>query len=234
VARKKTRLCSKCGAEIGTTERLCNSCGRDTKASNVSKAKGSEGGLPKKLEWQIGEARFQIDKRGASYTAPTKNPLATHSKEIGNLMTAYGVIKGSPGIAPVGITTLSQPNRNEKGWTTRWKDVREVKFNPEERVITLKEKWFTGGLGGGLGTLHIYCTPENYETVASACQAFQSRTPQQTVRHPKARSTQPESATMTTPPPPPPPTYTCPTCGGTLTYIQQYNRWYCYTDKKYA
>jgi sporulation protein YlmC with PRC-barrel domain len=26
----------------------------------------------------------------------------------------------------------------------------------------------------------------------------------------------------------------CPTCGAPLTYIQQYQRWYCYKDKKYA
>jgi len=25
----------------------------------------------------------------------------------------------------------------------------------------------------------------------------------------------------------------CPTCGGPLTFIPQYNRWYCYKDKKY-
>lgn len=27
---------------------------------------------------------------------------------------------------------------------------------------------------------------------------------------------------------------TCPTCGGPLTYVQQYQRWYCYKDKKYV
>ena len=27
---------------------------------------------------------------------------------------------------------------------------------------------------------------------------------------------------------------TCPICGGPLTYIQQYGRWYCYKDQKYA
>ncbi len=27
---------------------------------------------------------------------------------------------------------------------------------------------------------------------------------------------------------------TCPTCGGPLTYIQQYQRWYCYRDNKYV
>jgi hypothetical protein len=103
-------------------------------------------------------------------------------------MTAYGLIKNSPGIATVGITTMSQPNRNEKGWTVRWKDVREVKFKQEKREIMLKEKWFNGGLGGGLGTLELYCTPENYETVASACQTFQNRTPKQTTPHTKASS----------------------------------------------
>jgi hypothetical protein len=219
---------------MGTAGDLCPNCEGHTEVSSVSETKGSEGGIPKKLEWQIGEARFQVDKRGASYTAPTKNPLATHGKEIGNLMTAYGLIKNSPGITTVGMTTMSQPNRNEKGWTVRWKDVREVKSNPEQRMIMLKEKWFTGGLGGGLGTLFIYCTPENYETVASACLTFQSRTPKQTTRRPKARSSQTESATMPNPPSPPPPTYTCPTCGGQLTYIQQYNRWYCYKDKIYV
>jgi len=29
-------------------------------------------------------------------------------------------------------------------------------------------------------------------------------------------------------------TQVCPTCGGPLTYIQQYQRWYCYKDKKYV
>jgi len=36
------------------------------------------------------------------------------------------------------------------------------------------------------------------------------------------------------PPPPPPGTATCPTCGGPLTYIQQYQKWYCYKCEKYA
>jgi hypothetical protein len=36
------------------------------------------------------------------------------------------------------------------------------------------------------------------------------------------------------PPPPPPGAEVCPTCGGPLTYIPQYQRWYCYKCKKYA
>jgi hypothetical protein len=139
------------------------------------KARNRSEDMQHKFEWQIGESRFYVDKRIASYTAPTKNPLATHGKEIGTLMTAYGLVKGSPGIATVGMTKMSQRNSNEKGWIVHWKDVREVKTNPEEHVIMLKEKLFTGGLGGGLGTFHIYCTPENYEAVLSACEGFFSR-----------------------------------------------------------
>jgi len=39
----------------------------------------------------------------------------------------------------------------------------------------------------------------------------------------------------TSPPPPPTPatTPTCPTCGGALTFVQQYQRWYCPVDQKY-
>jgi hypothetical protein len=130
---------------------------------------------PKKLEWQIGDSTFYLDKRIASYTAPTKNPLATHGKELGTLMTAYGLVKGSPGIATVGVTRMSQSNSKEKGWIVHWKDVREVKADPENCVILLKEKLFTGGLGGGLGTFRICCTTENYLEVLSACQAFHNK-----------------------------------------------------------
>jgi hypothetical protein len=125
-----------------------------------------------KIEWQIGEAHYCLDKKSVSFTAPTKNPIAAHGKEAGALMTAYGLIKGSPGISTVGVTRMSQPNSKEKGWIVRWKDIREVKFNSTENLVMLKEKLFTGGLGGGLGTYRIQCTAENYQKVASACQAF--------------------------------------------------------------
>jgi hypothetical protein len=51
-----------------------------------------------------------------------------------------------------------------------------------------------------------------------------------------ARPTQATSSTSF-PLPPPPPNFTppvCPTCGNPLSYIQQYQRWYCYKDKKYV
>jgi hypothetical protein len=131
--------------------------------------------MQKKFEWHIGESRFYVDRRIASFTAPTKNPLATHGKEIGALITTYGLVKGRPGIATVGVTKMSQANSREKGWIVHWKDVREVKTDPENCAIMLKEKLFTGGLGGGLGAYHIYCTRENYAEVVSACQAFHKK-----------------------------------------------------------
>lgn len=36
------------------------------------------------------------------------------------------------------------------------------------------------------------------------------------------------------PPPPPPPAYTCPTCGRELSYIEEYQAWYCYTCQRYV
>jgi hypothetical protein len=36
------------------------------------------------------------------------------------------------------------------------------------------------------------------------------------------------------PPPPTPGAQTCPTCGGPLRYIEQYQRWYCNKEKKYV
>jgi len=37
-----------------------------------------------------------------------------------------------------------------------------------------------------------------------------------------------------TPPPPPGAAVTCPSCGGPLRYIQQYQRWYCDKEQKYV
>jgi hypothetical protein len=34
--------------------------------------------------------------------------------------------------------------------------------------------------------------------------------------------------------PPPPPQSICPTCGRPMTYVQQYNRWYCSAEQKYV
>jgi len=47
----------------------------------------------------------------------------------------------------------------------------------------------------------------------------------------KTRATQPQPTAQQ---PQQSQTPVCPTCGGPLTYIAQYQRWYCYKDKKYV
>jgi hypothetical protein len=46
---------------------------------------------------------------------------------------------------------------------------------------------------------------------------------------PPAYAAYPPGAPATAPPPP-----TCPTCGQPLTYVQQYQRWYCEKEQKYV
>jgi len=54
--------------------------------------------------------------------------------------------------------------------------------------------------------------------------AFQAQVGQPQVFGPQTTTPQPQQSQ----------TPICPTCGGPLTYIQQYQRWYCYKDKKYV
>jgi sporulation protein YlmC with PRC-barrel domain len=51
---------------------------------------------------------------------------------------------------------------------------------------------------------------------------------------PQAVQTQTFGPQTTTKQPQQPQTPVCPTCGGPLTYIAEYQRWYCYKDKKYV
>jgi hypothetical protein len=51
------------------------------------------------------------------------------------------------------------------------------------------------------------------------------------------RNAAPVNAQPQQQPLPPPPDFappSCPMCGGSLSYIQQYQRWYCYRDQKYV
>jgi hypothetical protein len=89
------------------------------KKENVKKETQIERGKnatsqPGAIEWQINSSFYRIDKKGANYTAPTRNPLTKHSEEIGSLITTIGLIKGNPGATTVGATTMSQSNAAKK------------------------------------------------------------------------------------------------------------------------
>ncbi|MFB3888084.1 MAG: PRC-barrel domain-containing protein [Candidatus Bathyarchaeia archaeon] len=53
----------------------------------------------------------------------------------------------------------------------------------------------------------------------------QAQSAAQSAAQPQTTQAQPQQAQATP---------VCPTCGGPLTFIPQYNRWYCYKDKKYV
>jgi len=59
----------------------------------------------------------------------------------------------------------------------------------------------------------------------------------QTPPSPQPAPSPKQKATVPPPPddmPPPPPEVQCPYCGGELSYIETYDRWYCYNCKRYA
>jgi len=93
-----------------------------------------------------------------------------------------------------------------------------------ETSVRISEKVLTAVKALGYGDAVDLTTAEN-EGKPVSLPTSQAQAPAQ----PQAQSPPPP------PPPPPPPqaAQTCPTCGKPLTFIQQYNRWYCYNCKKY-
>jgi sporulation protein YlmC with PRC-barrel domain len=65
---------------------------------------------------------------------------------------------------------------------------------------------------------YIILKPQAMQTVQVAQQTYQAQPQPQVQQQQQAATTQP----------------LCPTCGKPLTWIPQYQRWYCYHDKKYV
>jgi len=96
---------------------------------------------------------FRIDSRGVSLT--TRKGTRKKNAVINGLLFFLGLFSGKPGA--VGMAILGE---SQQAWSMSWKDVREVKVYPKQRVVMLKSLW---------RKLPIYCTPENYETVVKMC-----------------------------------------------------------------
>jgi len=80
---------------------------------------------------------------------------------------------------------------------------------------------FTGFAGAIIMIVAYYIKLPSSRPQAAPAQAFPPQAPSQQFSHP---------------PPPPPTTVAqplCPTCGQPLTFIQEYNKWYCYNCNKY-
>jgi len=102
------------------------------------------------------EVHFRIDSRGVSWT--TRRGTRRKNAVINELLFFLGLFSGKPGA--VGIALLGE---SQQTWSMSWKGVREVKVYPRQRVVMLKGSW---------KKMHIYCTPENYETVVKMCNSL--------------------------------------------------------------
>jgi hypothetical protein len=110
------------------------------------------------------QVRFRVDRRGAGFTTILKQkPIY---KALGFLLILAGIYQESLVTTVIGLQA-SQTKGAGIGYTIRWRDVRQVLLHPEERVVILKER--------GLGSLRLYCTPENYEKVAAISLEYSGR-----------------------------------------------------------
>jgi len=110
------------------------------------------------------QVRFRVESRGAGFT--TRSKQRNVYKGISFLLILMGIARSSPPAMLIGLQQ-SHTSGAGIGGEISCHDVRQVLLYPKERVVVLKEKWFTGGLGGGLTSVRLYCTPENYEVVAA-------------------------------------------------------------------
>jgi hypothetical protein len=110
------------------------------------------------------QVRFRVESRGAGFT--TRSKQRDVYKKLGSLLVLMGIAKSSLTAITIGLQQ-SQTEGAGVGKEIAWNEVRNVSLYPKQDVVLLKERWFTGGLGGGLMSIRLYCTPENYETVAA-------------------------------------------------------------------
>lgn len=111
------------------------------------------------------QIRFRVDTQGAAFVTP--RTIRGANRVLGFLTMFLGISQGRLSASLIGWSQASLGSSEWGGDSIAWSDVRGVALHPRERVVVLKEKWFTGGLGGGLRSFRLYCTPENYQQVAT-------------------------------------------------------------------
>ena len=102
------------------------------------------------------QVRFRVDSRGAGFA--TRGRKRNVMRIISFFLIIMGIIQGRPGAVSIGMSQ-SQHRGGGIGWEVIWDDVRQVVPYPAERVVMLRRSW--------ISMLPLYCTPENYEAVAT-------------------------------------------------------------------
>jgi MMPL family len=118
------------------------------------------------------QVRFRVESRGAGFT--TRSKQGDVYKGISFLLILMGIARSSPPAIVIGLQQ-SHTTGAGIGGEISWHDVRQVSLYPKEHVVLLKERWFAGGLGGGLRAIRLYCTPENYDAVAAMSSEYSKK-----------------------------------------------------------
>jgi hypothetical protein len=94
--------------------------------------------------------RFRLDAKSAEVEMTD-----TRAIKANKLAIVLGALSGKPGVAGAGL--IAQSNRQQKAV---WSAIARVHYHPAWRAITLSNGWRT--------VVTLYCTPENYDSVAAA------------------------------------------------------------------
>jgi hypothetical protein len=100
-------------------------------------------------------ARFVLDERGARV-----QNLGRRSKVGNRLAIVLGLLGGGKGLSTAGAGMLAVSQERTE---IKWSDVRGIRYHPADKVISLMNSWRV--------VVRLYCTPENYEVVASTATA---------------------------------------------------------------
>jgi len=142
------------------------------------------------------------------------------------------------------VNKLFKPDYKARVGILRMKISREFSsLNMSEQMLDFIAKEFEDNvreLEGALKKINIYCQlrkePVTMEEVKEIVLELKGDAPPPAATVSAVPAAPPISPARpgVLPAPPPPPGAQCPNCGGELSYIQLYDRWYCYGCKSYA
>jgi hypothetical protein len=98
--------------------------------------------------------RYRVDPKGAFYQS-----LSRRARNMNRVGLLIGLIRYKPGVAGAALLATTR-----EGGGDEWDDIHTVKEYPAQRVITLMDSWHV--------VQRLYCTPENYDTVAGLVRTY--------------------------------------------------------------
>jgi hypothetical protein len=109
------------------------------------------------------QVHFRVDEHGASFFALSKTRNV--SRSIGFSILVMAIAQRMSGIVGIGLAQ-SRAGSDSTSLDIEWDDIDRVVLYPKERVVVLKRSW-KRVFPLGFTSLRLYCTSENYESVAA-------------------------------------------------------------------